>query len=141
MPPSFLLWYPWPLIPPPQVSLISPRLLLSTLRHMPLEHHPRQVWKRDMKNFKAEHFIEDLNQTLNASLSSFDSTIHNQFNQFINSFMSVVNKHAPRKLATRKERKLKTKPWLSSSLLCSIETKHKMHKSICKTYDETKYKN
>ena len=94
-----------------------------------------------MKNFKAEHFIEDLNQTLNASLSSFDSTIHNQFEQFINSFTSVVNKHAPRKLATRKERKLKTKPWLSSSLLCSIKTKHKMPKSICKTSDETKYKN
>ena len=94
-----------------------------------------------MKNFKAEHFIEDLNQTLNASLSLFDSTIHNQFEQFINSFMSVVNKHAPRKLATRKERKLKTKPWLSSSLLCSIKTKHQLYKSICKTYDETKYKN
>ena len=91
-----------------------------------------------MKNFIAEHFIEDLNQTLNASLSSFDSTIHNQF---INSSTSVVNKHAPRKLATRKERKLKTKPWLSSSLLCLIKTKHKICKSICKTYEETKYKN
>ena len=99
-----------------------------------------QVWKRDMKNFKAEHFIEDLHQTLIASFSSFDSTIHNQFEQFINSFTSVVNKHAPRKLATRKERKLKTKSSLSSSLPCSIKTKHKMYKSICKTYDETKYK-
>ena len=107
----------------------------------PFKNNARQVWKRDMKNFKAEHFIEDLNQTLNASFSSFDSTIHNQFEQFINSFTSVVNTHAPRKLAIRKERKLKTKPWLSSSLLCSIKTKHKMHKSICKAYDETKYKN
>ena len=53
----------------------------------------------------------------------------------------MVNKHAPRKLATKKERKLKTKPWLSSSLLCSIKTKRNIHKSICKTYDETKYKN
>ena len=35
----------------------------------------------------------------------------------------------------------KTEPWLSSSLLCSIKTKHKMYKSICKAYDETKYKN
>ena len=112
--------------------------LIPSVKHF--KSNPRQVWKRDMKNFKAEHFIEDLNQTLNASLSSFDSTIHNQFEQFINSFTSVVNKHAPRKLATRKERKLKTKPWLSSSLLCSIKTKHKMYKSICKTYDETKYK-
>ena len=113
--------------------------LIPSVKHF--KNNARQVWKRDMKNFKAEHFIEDLNQTLNASLSSFDSTIHNQFEQFINSFTSVINKHAPRKLATRKERKLKTKPWLSSSLLCSIKTKHKLYKSICKTYDETKYKN
>ena len=113
--------------------------LIPCVKHF--KNNARQVWKRDMKNFKAEHFIEDLNQTLNASLSSFDSTIHNQFEQFINSFTSVINKHAPLKLATRKERKLKTKPWLSSSLLCSIKTKHKLYKSICKTYDETKYKN
>ena len=90
--------------------------LIPCVKHF--KNNARQVWKRDMKNFKAEHFIEDLNQTLNASLSSFDSTIHNQFEQFINSFTSVINKHAPLKLATRKERKLKTKPWLSSSLLC-----------------------
>ena len=71
------------------------------------KNNARQVWKRHMKNFKAEHFIEDLNQTLIASLSSFDSTIHNQFEQFINSFTSVVNKHAPRKLATRKKKETK----------------------------------
>ena len=41
------------------------------------KNNARQVWKRDMKNFKAEHIIEELNQTLNASLSLFDSTIHN----------------------------------------------------------------
>ena len=33
------------------------------------------------------------------------------------------------------------KPWLSSSLLCSIKIKHMMYKSICKTYEKTKYKN
>ena len=113
--------------------------LIPTVKHF--NNNARQIWKRDMKNLKAEHSIEDLNQTLNASLSSFDFTIHNQFEQFNNSFTSVVNKHAPRKLATRKERKLKTKLWLSSSLLCSIKTKHKMYKSICKIYEETKYKN
>ena len=53
----------------------------------------------------------------------------------------MVNKYALHKLATRKERKLKTKPWIFSILFCSIKTEHKMYKSICKTYEETKYKN
>ena len=48
----------------------------------PFKNNARQVWKREMKNFIAEHFIEDLNQTRNASLSSFDSAIHNQFEEF-----------------------------------------------------------
>ena len=39
-----------------------------------------------MKNLKAEHFIKDLNHTLNAPLSLFDSTIHDQFEQFIKLF-------------------------------------------------------
>ena len=61
-----------------------------------------------MKNFKAEHFIEGLNKTLNASSSSFDFAICDQFKQFINFFTSVANKHAPRKLAIKKERKPNT---------------------------------
>ena len=46
-----------------------------------------------MKNFKAKHFIKDLNQTLNASLSLFDYTIHDQLERLINSFTSLINKH------------------------------------------------
>ena len=60
-----------------------------------------------MKNFKSEHFIGDLNQILNASLSSLDFAIHDQFEQFVNSFTSVLNKHILCKLATRKEKETK----------------------------------
>ena len=76
--------------------------LISTTKHF--KNNACQIWNRDMKNFKAEHLIENFNQTLNASLSSFDSTIHNQSEQFINSFTSVVNKHATLKSPIRKER-------------------------------------
>ena len=84
------------LIPGIAISNISDRYLVFALipsvKHF--KNNACQVWKRDMKNFKAEHFVEDLNQTLKASLSSFDYTIHNQFEQFINSFTSVINKYA-----------------------------------------------
>ena len=32
--------------------------LIPFVKH--LKNNARQIWKRDMKNFKAEHFIEDL---------------------------------------------------------------------------------
>ena len=41
--------------------------LIPAVKHFTNSAH--QTWKRDVKNFEAEHFIEDLNQTLNASLS------------------------------------------------------------------------
>ena len=93
-----------------------------------------------MLNIKAEHFIEDINQTLNASLSSFDFTIDDQLKQFIHSFTSVVNKHAPHKIATRKERKLKTKQWLSSSLSARLKPKMRCKNRFVKQ-EEAKFKN
>ena len=33
--------------------------LIPCVKHF--KNNARQVWKQDMKNFKAEHFIEDLN--------------------------------------------------------------------------------
>ena len=44
--------------------------LIPSVKHF--KNNAHQIWKRDLKNFEAEHFIEDLNHTLNASLSSFD---------------------------------------------------------------------
>ena len=35
--------------------------LISTVKHF--KTNGRQIWKRDMKNFKADHFTGDLNQT------------------------------------------------------------------------------
>ena len=76
-------------------------VLIPPVKHF--KNNTYQTWKQDMKIFKAEHFIVDLNQTLYASLSSFDSTIYNQFEQFITSFRRMVNEHALLKLATRKK--------------------------------------
>ena len=66
--------------------------LIPPVKHF--KNNAHLIWKRDMKNFKAEHFIEDLNQTLNASLSLFEYTIHDQLKRFINSFTNLINKHA-----------------------------------------------
>ena len=68
--------------------------LIPTVKHF--TNNPHQTWTQDMKNFKADHFI---NQTINASLSPLDSRIHDQFEQFIHSFTGVVNKQTPAKIS------------------------------------------
>ena len=105
-----------PSIPISDISDHFPVFVLTTIAKHP-KSDAYQTSKRDRKDFKTKRCIQDLNQTSIASLLTIFSTIYDQFKQFINSFTSVVNEHASRKfVATRKEKKLKIKPWLPSSL-------------------------
>ena len=45
---------------------------------------------------------------------------------FLNSFSEIVNLHAPLRTLTRKELHLSTKPWISKSVLKSIQKKNAM---------------
>ena len=47
----------------------------------------------------------------------------------------MVDLFAPKRNATRKEKKLKLKPWLTPGLLKSIQTKNKMPKRLHKNSD------
>ena len=64
---------------------------------------------------------------------------HEVFDQFINLFLSTVKKHAPLKKASRREKKLKSKPWLTPSLIKSIRYKNKLFKNIMRHYDMEKF--
>ena len=48
----------------------------------------------------------------------------------------MVNLFPPKRNATRKEKKLKLKPWLTPALLKSIQTKNKMFKRLHKNSDK-----
>ena len=59
---------------------------------------------RDMKNFQLERFTDDLNQNFsNFSVENSDQ-VDAVFNKFISIFVAVVDKHAPLKRASKKER-------------------------------------
>ena len=84
---------------------------------------------------------------MNSFKVSEDSSPHHQFQTFINIFTDTVNFHAPYRRTTRKEKKLKEKPWLTKGLLKSIKQKSKMYKkfldrSNCSLYTQyKKYRN
>ena len=68
---------------------------------------------------------------------------NDQFEEFVKLFTDTVNFHAPRRRATRKEKKLKSKPWLTQGLLKSIKLKNKMYKQFLmhpSNYQFDKYK-
>ena len=50
-------------------------------------------------------------------------------------FSQIVNKHAPLKESSRKETKLKAKPWITKGILKVIQTKNKLLRKCYKKND------
>ena len=84
-------------------------------------------------NFNPESYCSDLNRSL---LQFFDnlgeptqSNFDESFDAFITVAQNVTESHAPIKHLSRKQRKLKNKPWIIKGILTAIRHKNKMHKS------------
>ena len=86
---------------------------------------------RNMKNFCINDFLFDLYKQLSQSIHhNENSTINSQFETFVDIFQTVVNNHAPLCNASRKQRRMRQKPWLIPGLYKSILTKNKMYHKV-----------
>ena len=66
------------------------------------------------------------------------------FDRFYSSISEVTDQHIPIKQMSRKELKLRSKPWITSAIKKSILVKNKLHKKFLKTksayyYSKFKY--
>ena len=92
-----------------------------------------KTFYRDMKQLDVEKFQECLAKTFENFLQeSFELTaesIDKKFKDFVDLFKKEKDKHAPLKIATRKQRKLMLKPWITEDIYKAILLKQKMYKS------------
>ena len=89
--------------------------------------------KRDLLNFNAENFCEDLHKSI-INFFPQDNAINPNnlnmiFNNFINIVKTAIDNYAPLKKLSRRQRKLKLKPWITRGLLISIKHKQKLYLS------------
>ena len=103
------------------------------------KEHANEILIHDMKNFSIELFNQDLSNNLRNWHVSETRCPHNQFEEFVQLFKDTVNLHAPLQKASRKERQLKKKPWLSKGLLKSIKLKNKMYKEFITHSNNLRY--
>ena len=87
---------------------------------------------RNMKYFGKEVFQTDLAHAY-TTFESVTNTSNNgspqvAFKDFIEIFHSVINKNAPMKNLSRKEKHLRQKPWTTSALKKSMKTKNKLNR-------------
>ena len=95
-------------------------------------HKPNKRIIRGMKNFKQDHFLNDLCQQFNENLTPDDNDPNAYFSKFRNLFSHTIDEHATRKPITRREQFSKPKPWITNGLLTSVKTKVRLLKRFVK---------
>ena len=123
------------------ITLVLSLLLLKKKCHI---DKSKVVRIRDMSNFDLELFLQELEKLLRDAKLENNDSVNEQFDKFCVTFNSVVNKIAPVRKASRKEKRLHAKPWLTKGLLKSIKRKHallsKLHKVLHSDRELNNYK-
>ena len=88
---------------------------------------------RDKSNFNTELYCDEMCDTVNRFVSTLEeiteTNFDNCFNDFVATIQKVIDKHAPVKKISRKQQKLKSKPWITNGIYVSIRHKNRMHKT------------
>ena len=92
---------------------------------------------KDMKAFDPDEFIIEISTKLNEFVVSDDDQPHRDFERFLQIFSDTMDKHAPLRKRSRKERKLLNKPWITKGILVSSKTKNKLHLASLKGSSES----
>ena len=83
---------------------------------------------RDTKLFNFENFYEDISASLHNSLIISEDNPNKALDKQVRIIKNKIDKHASLKRLSRQQIKIKTKPWLTFSIIKSIKTKNKLFK-------------
>ena len=88
---------------------------------------------RSFKNFDPVKYNYNLQSQFNQFLLQLHAVTQNDFNNKYEKFYSIIKltieNHAPLKKLSRKQQRLKNKPWITKSLFISFKKKQKLHKT------------
>ena len=93
----------------------------------------RTKFIRSLKNFDSENFVIDLQNKLSTIGAEVKTNVNQDVANLTTMFNSVLDKHAPKRLMSRKEKRLSDKPWITRGILKSIKTKNKLFKKYFKS--------
>ena len=97
-----------------QISDHFPQFLF--LKNTQVSHNKLESFKYDYSRFKEDKFLDDFNQIDFTYLENSDLDVNNKFDRFLKDLNTLTNKHAPIKRRSRKEMKLKYKPWINNRI-------------------------
>ena len=107
-------------------NIVTGNLLMQITDHFPqfmilknthVSHNKSESLKYDYSKFVEDAFLEDFNQIDFNYLENSDLDINSKFDRFLKDLNTLTSKHAPIKRLSRKEKKLKDKPWINKRIL------------------------
>ena len=116
-----------------------PTFVMMNLTSSRRKKRDDMFFKRDPKRFNQELLLEDLKQEFSTFKVKESFSINGQFDDFTDRLAKIVNTHAPLRHATREEKRLRKKPWLSRGigLLKFVAHKNKMLVVLRKNFDDS----
>ena len=126
---------------------VVPSVLLSDLSdHYPVSCTIKQFktfnkslnnnvrYYRERKNFCPETFCNEMKSSL-SQLKSDSLPLHGEnfnatFDSFVETVSRIINKHAPIKRLSRKQKTLAKKPWITNGILTSIRKKNALFRPM-----------
>ena len=96
--------------------------------------------RKNMNSIEMENFLIDLQNSF-LNWSCINSTVEEDFNRFNSTFELIIDEHAPKTTITRKQKKLRQKPWITKGLLKSIRHKNKLYKTFITNKTESSFLN
>ena len=98
-----------------------------------------EVYHQDFEKINEKKFENDLQNTIwEDALELHSDDVGKSFETVFGTIKSIIDRHAPIKKMSLKERKLKLKPWLTKGILTSIN-KNKTYRKYCKSKTYRKY--
>ena len=98
---------------------------------------PNQLIICDMNSFNYEMFLEELENCLQVESLTESDPVNKQFEAFYEIFHETIDKFAPAKKGSRKEKRIYFKPWLSKNILKSITKKNGLFRKLYKNFTDS----
>ncbi len=114
-----------------------PNITFTRLYKPKKQQLKRSLLIRDLKNFDSKEFLSELEARIDDLKMNEDLSCDDCWDLFENTFNTVLDVHAPLRFQTRRESKLKSKPWITKGILVSIKRKRLLYREVldskCKT--------
>lgn len=120
-----------------KISDHMPNFLIIDHKVSKMKHKPE--FKRDFKNFIENEFVSDIKSKNLLPINYSDISLDGKFQHFQDTILSSINMHAPLKKVSKRQAKLRRKPWVTTGILKSISVKNKLYKRFLKSKDKFWY--